>query len=223
MFFPKKFEDARYYFKTGHGLERIIYFCSLISIEGLWKDRDSWIIKTQTASPPIWIHAWNHVEEDFIEIYSLKDFGVANVEKGVEAESLAAKMPRWSFWSSLSSSSLSRKSSPLQKVEAHLCHHPHYQENHHHCTRLELKKVIFLIIFVIILIITKIITITIGWSSPLDRGHLPWRQPVLLRRNSCCQVSFKLSINYHGYRLDICQKIYTIQFSGKRLLHTENT
>ena len=97
----------------------------------------------------------------------------------------------------------------------HLCHHPHYQESHRHCNRLELfvitliiKKVITialgwssdgaLIIFVIILIITKITTIALGWSSPLDRGHLTWGQPVLLRRNSCRQVSFKLSINYHG-------------------------
>ena len=26
----------------------------------------------------------------------------------------------------------------------------------------------------------------------------------------------------NGYRLEICQKVYTTKFSGKRILHTEN-
>ena len=40
---------------------------------------------------------------------------------------------------------------------------------------------------------------------------------------TCQQLSAGLSLFYLSGRLGICQKIYTTQFSGERILHTKNT
>ena len=119
MFSQKKIEDTRWYFKTGHGKDHLFLFFDFDW--RTWKNRASWITITYTAFS---IAAWNHVEENFIELYLVLLWRIS-------------ELPMWkkgwrpNHWRPRCQGDLSD----------HLCHHPYFQESHHHCIRSDLRFV----------------------------------------------------------------------------------